>query len=208
MHETRMYFNAVVLKYQNYLSTLPPLYAATPPGQRQRPRTIVAFDLCQQHVHIALVRLVTGLKNGFAFIKEEHLNSKRTNRFVTRTEEYFLMGGSTCCHPQTTRGYPVCLETILEILGPLQLDAIGHHSSFWHIPTRCSRECSNNQPTTQFTVNLKHPGHHVFFWGKLEHHLHESCSSIKLIFAQIAHWLQAGPIAAKHLRGWFLVCSD
>lgn len=130
MHETRMYFNAVVLKYQNYLSTLPPLYAATPPGQRQRPRTIVAFDLCQQHVHIALVRLVTGLKNGFAFIKEEHLNSKRTNRFVTRTEEYFLMGGSTCCHPQTTRGYPVCLETILEILGPLQLDAIGHHSSF------------------------------------------------------------------------------
>ena len=74
------------------LSTLPPFYAA-PPRQLQRLRTIVAFDLCQQHVHIALVRLVTGLKNGFAFIKEEHLNSKRTNRFVTRTEEYFSMKG-------------------------------------------------------------------------------------------------------------------
>mmetsp|Transcript_13989 Transcript_13989/g.30954 ORF Transcript_13989/g.30954 Transcript_13989/m.30954 type:complete len:378 (+) Transcript_13989:416-1549(+) len=38
----------------------------------QDDHAIVAFDLCQQHVHIALVRLVTGLKNGFAFIKEEH----------------------------------------------------------------------------------------------------------------------------------------
>ena len=141
MHETRIYsnlqsFNVVVLKYQKIQKTnspyppCPPLYAAPPRGNGQRPRTIVAFDLCQQHVHIALVRLVTGLKNGFAFIKEEHLNSKRTNRFVTRTEEYFLMGGSTCCQSQTTRGYTVCLETILEILGPLQLDAIGHHSSF------------------------------------------------------------------------------
>lgn len=177
-----------------------------PPGQRQRPRTIVAFDLCQQHVHIALVRLVTGLKNGFAFIKEEHLNSKRTNRFVTRTEEYFLMGGSTCCQSQTTRGYTVCLETILEILGPLQLDAIGHHSSFWHIPTRCSRECSNNQPTTQFTVNLKHPGHHVFlgeagasFARKLFEHKVDFCTNCSLI----ASWTDRSKAFQRLILGLF-----
>lgn len=66
--------------------------AASPPFPNNTyTRTIMAFQLRQQHVDIALIGLVTGFEDGFAFVKEKDLKDhKQTASWKSDVYSYKL----------------------------------------------------------------------------------------------------------------------